>query len=305
MSTPVTLRIRQQGFIRSQGYQTTQWAVTVPISDPLSDPPIATDPLTYAPLFIIRNSNGIETLERVSTLLDYEKIPNKELEFFDIKGTYTNNPFELAIPGDLIKITSNLSYWIQPEAPYSTMEFEILQQLNRAQGTGANCFSGSNQLQLNGYSFTNSDIGRLVKLAGFAVPGNNGYARIMNVVGNTATTNKTFIANDTGASWAFPWFKIRSSFSGLEPRFFPTKEVDLKWELKRSSLILCSGSGGETDRNNSEVLSRSVRCTELLPTLDSSEKLFSYVRGQVNTLQRNAAINNSAFTVLITYTVGP
>lgn len=299
----MTIRIRQQGYIRANGYQATQWAVTVPVSDPPADPPIGTDPLSYAPLFVVRNVGGIDSLERVATLQDMAALPASELKYFDIRGDNGAACFLGVLLGDTLRITSSLPYWLQAQAPYTNQDFIIAQIENRVQGTSASCFAGS-LLQLPGYSFTNDDIGRWVLLSGFADAGNNGYAQILGYTGLTARVNKTF-TNGSGGVWAFPWMRIQHSSPGLEPRYFPTRERALSWELRRGGALVVSGTGGATMREVEAPLVRSVRNTTLAPTLDAALDLFDVTRRQIADLQRAASRNNTAFTVLVTTTVGP
>lgn len=303
MSVPVTIRIRQQGYIRSAGYQATQWAVTVPVSDPPSDPPIATDPLSYAPLFVVRNVGGFDSLERVATLQDFAALPVSELKYFDVRGAGGDAFFLGLLLGDTLRITTSLPYWLQDQAPYTDQDFIVAQISNRVQGTSASCFVGS-QLQLPGYTFTNDDVGRWVLLSGFTDGANNGYAQILGYTGLTARVNKTF-TNDTGGAWAFPWIRVQDSFPGLEPRYFPTRERGLAWELRRGGAPVTAGNGGATMREIEAALVRSVRNTTVAPTLDASLNLFDVVRHELADLQRAATRNNTAFTVLITTTVGP
>jgi hypothetical protein len=303
MSIPVTIRIRQQGYVRITGYQATQWAVTVPVSDPPSDPPIATDPLSYAQLFVVRNVGGFDSFERIATLSDFATLPVSELKYFDVRGAGGDSFFLGALPGDTLRITTSLPHWLQNQAPYTDQDFIIAQIANRVQGTAASCFTGS-QLQLPGYTFTNDDIGRWVLLSGFANPANNGYAQILGYTGSTARVNKTF-TNDTGGTWAFPWVRVQESFAGLEPRYFPTRERGLSWELRRGGALIAAGGGGATMREIEAPLVRSVRNTTISPTLDAALDLFNVVRHEIANLQRAATRNNTAFTVLITTTVGP
>lgn len=303
MSVPVTIRIRQQGYTRASGYQATQWAVTVPVSDPPSAPPIGTDPLSYAPLFVVRNVGGFDSLERVATLQDLAALPQSELQYFDVRGDNGASFFSSVLPGDTLQVSTPVAHWIQAQAPYTNQDFIVAEIPTRVQGTSASCFTGS-QLQLPGYAFTNDDIGRWVLLSGFADSSNNGYAQVLSYAGSTARVNKVF-TNGTGGAWAFPWVRVQSSFPGLEPRYFPTRERGLAWKLLRGGGVLATGTGGVTMREGNNSLVRSVRNTTLAPTQDAALDLFDVVRHEVADLQRAASRNNTAFTVLITTTVGP
>jgi len=255
-------------------------------------------------MFVIRNVQGFDTLERVATLQDFASLPVSELEWFDVRGIGGDALLGGALAGDTLRITTNLSYWIQEQVPYTDQDFTLTQLANRVQGASARCFT-SGAIQLPGYVFSDQDVGRWVRLSDFPTTGNNGWAQITSFVGGTAQTNRTFSANETNGSWAFPWLRIQSIFGGVEPRYFPTREQNLGWELRRSGSYLTAGTGGATARGVDAPLVRSVRNTTLAPTLDAATDLFEVVRKDLMRLQQAATTNDTAFTVLITTTVGP
>lgn len=289
--------------MRGVGYQCTQWAVTVPVSDPISDPPLATDPLSYAPLYVVRDTGGLESLERVATLRDYAGLPQAELTRFEGRRVGGDALLATALPGDTLRIDTNIPYWLQAEVPYTNQEFIVAQVPNRAQGTGAKCFTDG-KVQVPGYAFTNEDVGRWLNLAGFSAA-NNGYACILSYAGSTATCSRTFTANETGGTWAFPTVQIETSFPGVEPRYFPTKERNLAWSLVRGGVVLATGGGGATLRNSDARLFRSVRNTTVAPTQASALALFEVSRKEAEALQRAASRDGTSFTVLLTSTFGP
>lgn len=301
-STPVILRIRQQGYVRATGYQASQWVVTVPTSEG-SDPPLATEPETYAPLFVLRNVGGFERFERVAKLEDFVGVPRSELTCFDVRGAGGDLLLLNASAGDVLRITTEVPHWIQAQAPYTDQDFIVSHVAFRAQGTGAICFTDG-QVQLPGYVFSEADIGRWVRLQ-FRDTSNNGYAQILSYTGNTARVGRRFSSLQGDGTWAFPWVRIRDSFEGLEPRYFPTCERNLAWDLRRDDGLLVTGTGGVTAREIDAALVRSIRATTLTPTLDAATNLFTVTRSDVSALQRAAARTNSVFTALITHTVGP
>jgi hypothetical protein len=304
MTTPVTLRIRQQGYVRSNGYQATQWAVTVPVSDPPGDPPIATNPLSYAPLFVGRAVEGYESLERAATLQDFAALPVLELEYFDIRGNGGDSGLSSALFGDTLEITTSVPQWLQAQPPYDTQTFVVSQVAIRAQGSSARCLTNPQGLQLGSYVFTPTDVGRWVLLSGFTNPANNGWAQILSYVGNTAQVSRTFASTELIGNWQFPWLRIQTSFPGLEPRYFPSKERNLAWRITRGSTV-ASGTGGMTMRGAETSLFRTVRFTTLAPSLQAATDLFEVIRQDVAALQRSASLSGTTFTTLITYTVGP
>lgn len=274
------------------------------MSDPLSDPPIATDPSSFAPLYVMRNAGGYEVFERIATLVDLEALPVAELSYFEPRGAGGGDLLSLALAGDTLRIVSPPAHWIQTQAPYDSNDFIVSQVGVRVQGSGAKSFIGG-LIQLPGYTFTQEDVGRWVTLSDFTASGNNGKFQILSQVGSSARVSGTFIANDTGGSYAFQWLEVEDSFPGLEPRYFPTKATGLAWHLRRGGGFVTLGESGVTARDTTSTLARSIRCTVLAPSNDAAEKLFLVSRQQVAALQRAAAVNNTEFTVLITYTAGP
>lgn len=264
---------------------------------------IATDPLSYAPLYVVRDAGGYDILERVATLVDFEAIPVAELSYFEPRDTGGGDLLSNVLVGDTLRITTPPPHWLQTQAPYTDNDFIVSQVAKRVEGTGAKCFVGG-QLQLPGYTFSQRDIGRWVSLSGFTNSGNNGKFRITGYLGATARVATSFV-NETGGDYAFEWLKVKDDFVGLEPRYFPTRTDRLAWELRRAGTPLFAGENGASSRANTQALSRSVRYTALAPSLDAAEKLFLVSRQRIADLQRQAAVNNTEFTVLITYTVGP
>jgi len=274
------------------------------VNVPPSDPPIATDPLSFAPLYVMRNAGGYDVFERIATLVDLEAIPNAELSYFEPRGAGGGDLLSLALAGDVLRIVTPPAHWIQTQPPYDSNDFIISQVGIRVQGSSAKCFIGG-LIQLPGYTFTQEDVGRWVTLSGFTSSGNNGKFQILAQVGSSARVSTAFVSNETGGSYAFQWIEVEDSFPGLEPRYFPTRASGLAWHLRRSGAHITLGENGASTRNTTNALARSVRCTVLSPSNDAAEKLFLVSRQQVAALQRAASINNTAFTVLITYTVGP
>lgn len=308
MSIPVTLRVQQQGYVRPLGHQATQWAVTVPVQVTGDAAPIGTSPLSYAPLFVVDGQGVQETLRRVASLRDFAQLGESELEYFEARGTGGNTLYEQALVGDILYIPGGPAHWLQDQAPYTDHEFTVLSVPNRASGVTPAAFAGS-ELSLPGYVFTEADVGRWVRLTGFATPSYNGWAQITSYAGSVASVNKTFTANEVGGGWAFPWVKIRSDVGPtLEPRYFPTREVELPWSLHRGSpsvtAPLASGFSGASARAASGLV-RSVRFTELAPSLDDALASFEYVRAALTKLQQDAELSGTSFTTLLTVTEGP
>lgn len=274
---------------------------------PPGSTPIATDPSSFAPLFVLDTAGQIDVLRRVATLKDYAELAHLELEYIDVK---TADPAVAAIlfnnsrAGDVLRIASP-PHWLQEQAPYDTGDFTLAGIPSRVFGTAPQVYTGR-EISLPGYVFADDDIGRWVNISGFSTSGNNGLVQILSVMGLIATTTKTFSAPQTGAAWSFPWAQI-NTYSGpsTEPKFFPTRTTGLAWELRRSGSPLTAGVGGVTRRHADDPLVRSQRMTFLAPTLDSAVASFDYVGAALVTLQKSMALNDTAFTALLTRTVGP
>jgi hypothetical protein len=313
----IVIRIRQKGYVRSAGYQAVNWAVTVPVADPPSSPLIGTTPLSYAPLFVVRDSGGFDSLERVATLQDLVALPQAELRFLDVRGPGGDAAFAPAVvngplgpfAGDTLTFpdtAGRLSYWLEDSPPYNSNSFVVKQSAIRAQGTNPQILTG-NRLQLPNYTFTQNDVNRWVYLSGFSTLAYNGFAQITAFLGNTATINKTTSSIETGTSWRFPYIEIDTGTNPLvEPRFFPTRERNLAWELRRGAALIASAtSGGATMRDVEASLVRSLRYTNLASSNQAALDLMAAVRSGAYNLQAEGARNNTDFTVLITSTYGP
>lgn len=270
-------------------------------------PLIATDPLSYAPLFVIDTAGPLDVLRRVASLRDYAAIPVSELNYFDVRTANAQAWFDNVTAGDTLRVVEGPAHWLQEQAPYTDHDFVVQGKFIRAGGTAPSVSVGRSLL-LPGYSFGPSDVGRWVRLSGFVSSGYNGLAQILSYVGNVATVSQTFTTNETGGAYQFEWVSIRPYplGAGYEPRYFPTRASNLSWALYRDGSPLASGAGGgATMRERQDTLVRSVRFTFLAPTLDSALDSFTYVEAEMTRLQAAATLNNTAFTTLLTRTVGP
>lgn len=293
--------------MRTTGFQATQWAVQTPVAVPPGSPALATDPLSYAPLFVLDTSGPIDVLRRVATLRDYETLPQVELRYFDVKTPNAQAWFDNVAEGDTLRITNGPPHWVQAQAPYTDHDFIVEGVYIRATGSAPQVVLGR-QIVLPGYAFTPDDVGRWVRLAGFTTTGYNGLVQIVSYLGNVATVNRTFATSETGGSWQFPYVSVHPNplGAGHEPRYFPTRATNLPWALYRAGSPLASGTGGGvTMRERRDTLVRSVRFTYLAPTLDAATNSFDYVAAELTRLQADAVRNNTAFTSLITRTEGP
>ena len=298
----------------------TQWAVTVPVSDPAGDPLLGTQPLSYAPFFVQRNDGRQDSFVRVATLTDLVQVPHAELQYFDVLGPgggaiFVVNPSTLVLgpfPGDILRIpqaslSGSLSYWLEDDAPYTTGDFLVAGVATRASGTGP-ILLANNRLQLPGYTFTLNDVNRWIVLRGFSNPLYNVAVQVISYTGNTAVINLTTGAGtSTGGTWIMPVIRISTGASpSSEPRYFPTRETNIGWELRRGSSVIGSADyGGVTTRwvtDPTSALTRSTRFTSVEATPAAAKGIAQVVQNGVMHLQAAAAVNNTNLTPLFTTT---
>ena len=313
MTTSV-IRIRQQGFVRSNGNQLSNWTVTVPVADPGGSPLLATAPPLYEALFVLSTQGPRETLARVARVQDLGVLPEAELRFFDVLGpggdvvfapAYTNGPLG-PFSTDVLSFTSeDLPHWREALPPYTTGDFAVKRCAVKASGSNPLVRTG-NRLILQGYRFTSSDVGRWVSLSGFTTATYNGLARIVWVDGDVAVIDKTVTSNEAGTSWLMPWIEIETRPSlSLEPRFFPTREQNIPWSLVRGGTVIASGaSGGYTSRGTDAALVRSRRWTGIYATEVEATNAATVIRNGAYNLSAAAEVLDSGFLPLTTSTYG-
>ena len=309
--------------MRASGYQTTQWAVTVPVSDPAGDPLLGTQPLSYAPFFVERNDGRTDSFVRVATLTDLIRIPHAELQYFDVLGPggdaiFVVNPSTSVLgpfAGDILRIpeasiNGALAYWLESDAPYTNGDLVVDGLATRASGTGP-ILLANNRLQLPGYTFTPNDVNRWIVLGGFSNSLYNVAVQVISYVGSTAVINLTTASGTfTGGTWTMPVIRIVTNTDpALEPRYFPTREPNIGWELRRGAALIGSADyGGVPSRWVTDPvlpLTRSTRFTSLETTPTASKAAMQVVQNGVMNLQAAAELNNTDLTPLITSTYGP
>ena len=281
----------QEGFVRSGGYQLTQWTAAHP-------PPATTDLLEN--LFVIRKSSLGESLVGVATLADFVAYPSNELKYFECKGPSGYLMFS-ALPGDVLRITPAVPYWVQTSAPYANCNFTV-SSIGSFSGT-APALKVGNYLQLTDHLFTDDDLGRWLILAGFSgTPAYNAPVEIVTIVsGHTALVrfadDRIVTTNETGTAWTRKRLVITTAVDAAqEPRYFPTVERSLPWELERDGSFLSSGSSGNTSRfDPSLAIYRDRRFTSMLPSLDAALALAATTKAAVALLQATADTNNTSF----------
>ena len=301
------LRVQQAGYVRSTGYQATEWAVTVPIAVPDGSPPLATSPASYAPLFVVDTSGPREVLRRVATLQDYAQFDRAELDAFEATTAGSGATlFDNARAGDTLRITPLPEHWLQEQAPYDTQDFLVSSVEVTESGSAPQAMPG-NKVNFPGRVFAPADVGRWVKLLGFTTQAYNGWSQVVSYEGSVATVSRSVTTSETGGSWNFYCVKIDPQLSsGVEPRYFPTKMVNLGWELRRAGSFLTGGdSGGATRRDTPDPVVRSVRWTELAPTAQSARAVFAACAAQLAALQASASAVGTELTTLLTLTEGP
>lgn len=312
--TSSVIRIRQQGFVRTTGNQLSNWAVTVPVSDPGGTPLLATAPPMYEALFVLFTQGAQESLVRVATLTDLGKIAEAELRYFDLLGpggdivfapAYPNGPLGPFAADELVFTNETVPHWLESLPPYTSLNFTVKRCAAKASGVSPSVLTG-NRLILPGYSFKSSDVGRWVALSGFVSASYNGLARIVWVDGDVAVISKTIVSNETGTSWLLPWIEIETrADTALEPRFFPTREANIPWALRRGGIVIAQGAaGGFTSRQTEAVLVRSRRWTGVYPSETDAVNAAASIRNGVYNLAQAADLADSSFLSLTTSTYG-
>lgn len=310
------IRIRQKAYVRSTGVQLVSWAVTVPVADPAGTPLIATAPVSCQPLFVIRQQQVGEALQRIARLEDFESIPQAEARYLDVRGaggdvlfapTAPNGPLGPFVGDELsFDLSGSLSHWCEDQAPYDTGVFQVRASAVKGSGLLPQVLPG-NQLVLPGYSFKSTDVNRWVNLTGFASSSYNGLTRILGYQGNVATVSKTTTTSETGAAWTFPWVEIETRADPtLEPRYFPKADSDIAWSLRRlGTTVIEQPSGAFPSRGSDEALVRSVRCTMIAPDVSLAQKAALVIQnGAFNLAQKLGVLDTEVFPLkTLTYGV--
>lgn len=303
MSVPTNvITLKQERTLRPAGYQLSQWISRYPED--------ATQPAALEPVFVVRSVENTEYFERVAVLLDTVSLSENPLTRFDFKGVGGDAALAALRPYDVIRATGEETrHWLQTEAPYNDRDFTVYQISARKSGSASTMLSGG-RLQLDGYTFSDDDIGRWVYLQGFVDNTSyNGYAKVLRYEGNTAYIDKTTTATETsGGGWYFYWAEIVVSSGGsVEPRYFPDKRAGITWRCLRdgSPIVDCSGDAGETYRSNPSLkLFRSVRWTSIEATLQNALDFMASVVLGVRALQREADRNNGTDSAVVVTVVG-
>lgn len=281
------IRLGQEGFVRTAGYQLVQWTAINNTTDPLES------------LFVIRRTSLGESFERVANLGDFVTYPVNELKFFEGRGTNANALFS-AVPGDQVVFDPEIEYWLQSAAPYNDCVFTVAAVVP-VSGSAPKLKVG-NFLQLDDYTFTEDDTDRWFSLSGFASSGYNQPARVVSVLtGHTAIVafdaGTTVVTNETGTSWTKRRLRIETGTIGMqEPRFFPTVVRNAAWKLKRGGSTIAYGPNGETSRTDPTLtLFRDRRVTTIHSSLDAALALTDNTKAAVALLQAAAEQNNTSF----------
>ena len=260
-----------------------------------------------------------ESLARVTTLHDLAELPVAELRYFDVLGPGGDAIFArdaitgayAVRAGDVLTFpdtTGRLAYWLEDAAPYNTNVFHVRGVARRAGGFLPQLLAGG-KLQLPGYALTDADIGRWVAIEGFTTPAYSGTFQILSRVGNTAQINLNTTTNELGTTWDLPVIEIQTvTGAGLEPRYFPTRELNLAWNLVGAVVSASADRGGATTRWAGVPpgpLCRSVRFTSLESSAESAAGLMALVRTGAEALQAAATVNAGEFLPPLTSTYGP
>lgn len=306
---PVSIQLKQEGWVRSTGYQCTQWLARQPT------PPGSTNPSSLADLFVFRRTGETEVLDRVATVPDLVNtaIPVSRLTGFVVRGT-GGDLVSSVLAGDTITITKAVPHWIQGLAPYTDQVFRVFSaQVRNYGGYGLNPTSQpqllpGSRLVLPGYVFTNFDVGRWILLQGFASVSYNTTVQILGIEGSKALVNLPTSTTETGAYWTMHRILIDPAAvsAGQEARYFPTREDGLTWTVTRGGSTIASGTGGLTERSNiSSTYYRDHRVTTVEPTAKAAEERLRTTRQYVEFSELEQNTVDEAFTALQTFDYPP
>jgi hypothetical protein len=291
---PSVIRLNQERVPRAAGWQLTQWVSRYPDA--------VTYPDSLEALFLIRNVGGRESFERVCTMQDLAAYPEANLRYFEAKGLDGDSFVTLVRSGQTLRVVgSSTQHWVQAAAPYNTRSFTVNSGLLlRANGPSPIMMPGG-IVTLPNYQFSDDDVGRWFEFSGFATSAFNGLCQIRSVRGNTAQTNKNSGYLETSAGgWFSYWVSIETNVgAGLEPRYFPTKQSGLSWELDYATGSTQTGNGGQTHREaGTGNLYRCVRWTSVEPNQDAALAFMASVQDGVRRLQAESSANNDGTDVV-------
>lgn len=288
------IRLFQEGVVRPEGYQLSQWVAVYPEN-------VSTDALQA--LFVFRKTSSGEAFERVASLTDFVAYPVNEINAFEIYGPDGINMFSLAA-GQQLLIPHRVDHWLQQDPPYANAWFEVA-SFSDKNGVNPQLLVG-NVLSLSDYEFTPDDTGRCFQLAGFGNSTYNAVAYVRQILGRS-TARVGFIAapgtsvggTATGASWKTRIVHVTTNVDpAQEPRYFPTVERGLEWEIYDAARLnrLAFGKGLSTRRENDGfAVYRSVRVTTMEPSSEAAVARRAVVRAAVARLQQGAAVVETEF----------
>lgn len=280
--------------VRPEGYQLTQWIANYPEA-------VSTDSLQA--LFVFKKTSSGEVFDRVATLTDLVAYPTNELNTFEVFGPDGIVMFSIAA-GRQLFIPRRVAHWTQQDAPYADTWFEIA-GVSDKNGTNPQLLVG-NILSLSDYVFTPQDEGRCFELGGFLTSAFNTVVYVRQVLGRSTarigfiSVPETSVSGTvSGTSWKIRVVNITTAVSlTQEPRYFPTLERGLEWELYDFGRLsrLSYGKGLNTQRQNDGYDTyRSTRVTTLEPSSDIAVARRSVVRAAVSRLQQGAAVVETEF----------
>lgn len=294
----VKIRLHQEGFVRTTGYQTVQRINRLPAG--------VTDPLTYAEIFAIRQVLGREALDHITTPLEMVQLPINELKYFEAVGP-GGELLPNALPGDTLNVLTVIPHWIQSAAPYLDQSFSVDAVTLLASGTTPQLLPGGT-LVLPGYRFTDRDVGRWVSLSGFTTPSYNVRVRITSYEATTARVALTVSSPEIGAAWDIRRLRIVTNVNpALERRYFPTLAGPVNWEVRRGpTTIIASGAEGFTMRElPAAEMFRDHTVTSLVGTASDADDLLTVTRRNVEALQQSGDQLDTAFLAPANYDYPP
>jgi hypothetical protein len=301
----VIFRLYQEGDIRLNGFQATEW---------VDSNPAYTTTQYNKPFVLRRNGYGLpDSFVRVAAPPDFGALLVNPLTGFDIK-----QPFDVEVgppsPGDTLRIkVTNVPHWATATSINSEsyvpsgddyIEFTITNYSAwryKQPGDPPPSVTGHN-LTVPTYLFTEEDIGRSVRLSGFSNSANNTDAVVVNVAGGTAITDATFVteAGTLTATWSI----FRLNIDAVKP--FPRIDTGMEWEIVSGGSTILAGRFGGTMRADDRLeVFRDDRVTSVNSTIEIAQNHFTLVQSYFRSLQAQLGEVDGAFGSVGPYDFGP
>lgn len=304
----VKLRLYQEGNIRINGFQTTEW---------IDSNPSFTTPAYKEPFILRKNGYGIaDGFSRVAVPADFGQLLVNPLIALDVKGPFT--VYTTPVVGDVLRVQAeNFPQWVTTTLingqSYTLtgdgyMEFVIsgVQPFRGKQTGDAPPSVTGHAVTVSNYQFSDEDIGRQLVLSGFNNGPNNVTSTILSTFAGQATVDNVvpFVTESgtSSATWTFNRFLVNSN------KPFPRIEGSFPWQVRSTatSTIIVNSPMGFVMRQNPDLVEfRDDRLTMINATMDIAQDHFTLVKSYLSSLQQQLSQVDTAFGSVGPYDFGP